>query len=111
MSKRFYHAFKEALDAAGMSVAEVCRRAGVSVNQVNKMMQRGSKGEAVSTNVDDAVRLANALGLTLDELLEDATAHARSEAATLWRQFDRDERDLLLAAIRGIAVHSRAEGE
>ena len=101
MPKRFYDALKEALDSSGWSIPRLCREAGVSSDQVTKFMQRAGKGLPASTNVDDAVKLANALGLTLDEMLEDRTAAARSEAADLWRKLHPSEREILLAAARG----------
>lgn len=64
-------------------------------------MQRAGKGECASTNVDDAVKLANALGFTLDEMLKDQTATFRSEAVDLWRSLTPEERDILRAAARG----------
>lgn len=109
MSRRFYDALEEALDATGWSIAKLCQVAGVSKDQVTKFMQRGAKGLPASTNVDDAVKLANALGLTLDEMLLDETAQLRSEAADLWRQLSQSERDILLAAARGRDVSAPAQ--
>ncbi|WP_142662763.1 helix-turn-helix domain-containing protein [Paracoccus laeviglucosivorans] len=101
MTRRFYDALKEALAASGWSIARLCDEAGVSRPQITKLMQRGDKGLPASTNVDDAVKIAHALGLTLDEMLEDRTAELRSEAASLWRKLTDDERNILLAAARG----------
>lgn len=104
MNRRFYDALKDALDAIGWSIPTLCREAGVSTTQITKFMQRGAKGERISTNVDDAAKIANALGLTLDEMLGDDTARLRSEAASLWRQLTDGEREILLAAARGQRV-------
>nr|WP_111299409.1 helix-turn-helix transcriptional regulator [Paracoccus saliphilus] len=101
MPRRFYDALKDALDSSGWSIARLCKEADVSTDQITKFMQRAGKGQPASTNVDDAVRLANALGLTLDEMLEDRTAELRSEAADLWRSLTSEEREILRAAARG----------
>lgn len=101
MPRRFYDALKEALNGSGWSIARLCQEAGVSTDQVTKFMQRAGKGERASTNVDDAVKLANALGFTLDEMLQDETAILRSEAVDLWRALTPEERDILRAAARG----------
>jgi len=101
MTRRFYDALKEALDATSWSIAQLCDAAGVSKTQITKFMQRGAKGLQTSTNVDDAAKIARALGLTLDEMLGDETAKLRSEAATLWRSLSEEEREILLAAARG----------
>ncbi|TJZ85808.1 helix-turn-helix domain-containing protein [Paracoccus hibiscisoli] len=101
MPRRFYDALKEALTSSGWSISRLCQEAGVSTDQVTKFMQRAGKGERASTNVDDAVKLANALGFTLDEMLHDQTADLRSEAVDLWRSLTPEERDILRAAARG----------
>ncbi|AGT09329.1 helix-turn-helix domain-containing protein [Paracoccus aminophilus] len=101
MSRRFYDALRDALEATGWSIPTLCREAGVPTTQITKFMQRGAKGERTSTNVDDAAKIANALGLTLDEMLGDDTASLRSEAVDLWRQLTDGERQILLAAARG----------
>lgn len=104
MAKRFYDALKEALDSSGWSISRLCKEAGVSTDQVTKFMQRAGKGLPASTNVDDALKLANALGFTLDEMLQDNTAVLRSETAELWRKLHPSEREILLAAARGRRV-------
>lgn len=109
MTRRFHDALKDALDATGWSIPKLCSEAGVSKDQVTKFMQRASKGLHASTNVDDAVKLANALGFTLDEMLQDNTSALRSEAADLWRMLSQDEREILLAAARGRAALPHAQ--
>jgi transcriptional regulator with XRE-family HTH domain len=111
MPRRFYDALKEALDSSGWSIAKLCKEAGVSSDQVTKFMQRAGKGQPASTNVDDAVKLANALGMTLDEMLQDRTAALRSEAADLWRALTPEERDILRAAARGRRAETGATHE
>lgn len=101
MTKRFYDALRDALDATGWSITKLCEEAGVSREQVTKFMQRSKKGQPATTNIDDAVKLAHAFGMTIDELIEDDTASLRSEAVDLWRKLTQEERDILLAAARG----------
>jgi transcriptional regulator with XRE-family HTH domain len=101
MVKRFADAFEDALAATGLSAAKVCELAGVSEEQIKKMRQRARKGLPASTNVDDAWKIGRALGLTLDELLQDDTAQLRSEAAALWRKLSQEEREILIVAARG----------
>lgn len=104
MTRRFYDALRDALKAAEWSIPTLCEKAGVSKDQVTKFMQRSAKGVPASTNVDDAIKLAHALGFTLDEMLQDDTAALRSEAARLWRELSDEERAILLAAARGRSV-------
>jgi transcriptional regulator with XRE-family HTH domain len=107
MTKRFYNALSDALDTTGMSLQQACAAAGVSYEQFKKFMQRGSKDLSTSTNVDDAVRLAAAFGVTFDELIQDDTAALRSEAAALWRSLGEAEREILKAAARGLPDQDR----
>lgn len=108
MVRRFYDALEEALAATGWSIPHLCEKAGVSKDQVTKFMQRSKKGLKASTNVDDAVKLANALGTTVDEMVQDDTAVLRSEAAHLWRELSPAERDILRAAARGRSDQAQA---
>lgn len=101
MTKRFYDALEDALTATGWSLQKACLEAGVSYEQFKKFRQRGAKDPHASTSVDDAVKIANAMGFTLDEFLEDHTSSLRSEAARLWRELNPTEREILLAAARG----------
>lgn len=99
MPKLFRDAFFEELERTGWSLRHACNVAGVSYEAFKKV----KAGKTLSPNVDDAVRLANALGKTLDELLDDRTAIDRETVAALWRELSEAERDLLRAAARGRA--------
>ena len=96
MVRRFADALDDALKAASWSLKHACEVAGVSYEQMKKMKQRGA-----STNVDDAIKLAHALGFTLDELVGDDTADLRSDIGDLWRKLSEAERRILIAAARG----------
>lgn len=103
----FRTAFLEALAESGLTVAEVARRSGVSKEQLNKLKQR----ENAKTNVDDARRVASAFGYSLDDFLEDDRAQVQAEIASLLSQLTEQERDFLLKAARGVAVHDHAEDQ
>jgi phage repressor protein C with HTH and peptisase S24 domain len=65
MMKTFSEAFQEAVRSTGRSVREVSATSGVSYEQLKKAMQ----GKTRSMNADDAVRVARAFGVTVEELL------------------------------------------
>lgn len=69
METRFRDGLMAELERRRMPLAELARRAHVSPEQLKKLKQR----DTVRTNVDDAVRLASALGTTVEALC--ATAH------------------------------------
>lgn len=52
----------EALRRNGMSIAELARRSGVSYDVLNKL----KRGDSQSTSAENAVKIAQALGLDLD---------------------------------------------
>ena len=97
MVKLFRDAFRDALAASGWSFAYVEKVSGVSAEQLKKV----SQGKSKSTNVDDAVRVAHAFGLSMDEFLGDGTMADRAEIVRLWQALTEAERDLLRAAARG----------
>ena len=92
-------------EATGTSLAAVARGAGVSVEQLKKVKQR----DTASTNIDDAVRVANYFGFTIDEFLRDDLASDRISAVRLWFQLSEAEREILRAAARGRAARGHAE--
>ena len=96
MTRRFYDALKEALEVTGWSIPKLCAEAGVSKDQITKFMQRAAKGQQASTNIDDAVKLAHALGMTIDQMLQDDSAALRSDAVAQWQQLTPEARAVLL---------------
>lgn len=96
MTKTFRDAFIEALETTGQSIAEVARKAGVSKDQLTKLKQR----ENAKTNVDDARRVAEAFGKTLDEFIDGQIASTDIELAKLLRQLAPEERQFLLNAAK-----------
>lgn len=96
MAKTFRQAFIEALAETGMSVAEVSRQSGVSKDQLNKLKQR----ENAKTNVDDARRVAEVFGKTLDGFIEDGISSEDTELASLLLRLEPGERQFLLNAAK-----------
>ena len=87
------------------SLKNVADTAGVSYEQLKKVKQ----GKSGSTNADDAVKVAHALGLTLDEFLDDDLASDRAEIASLYSQLTPEERAILLDAAKGRASRGHLE--
>ncbi|WP_412550262.1 helix-turn-helix domain-containing protein [Shimia sp. MIT910701] len=102
MERTFRDAFLVELGASGLSVAEVARRSGVSKDQLNKLKQRDS----AKTNVDDARRVAEAFGKTLDQFLKDTETSPYLEAVGLLSQLSEEEREFIIVAARA-AVDKR----
>lgn len=103
MAKSFRNALLEAIELTGLPLKTVAERAGVSYEQLKKVKQRAT----ASTNVDDAVKVANVFGVTLDEFLQDDTAAVRAEIVNLYIQLTEQERSILQAAARGQASQGR----
>lgn len=61
----FRDAIIVATDSMGVSLRKLADRSGVSYEQLKKLKQ----GKSQSTNVDDAMKVAQALGLTFDQLI------------------------------------------
>lgn len=104
MRKRFRDALIEHCERTKTSLSAVSNATGVSYEQLKKLRQNKSK----STNVDDAVLIANFFGLSLDEFIGDDTPQKREEILRLYSQLETSERDLLLAAARGFLSQHQA---
>jgi len=102
----FRDALLKTIEDRGLSLREVCEAAGVSYDQAKKLKQR----ELSSTNVDDAVKLADALGLTVNELLEDDLSSDRIEQARLYSQLSEPERRILREIAQARAALRPPEG-
>lgn len=99
-------AFREALIRAvedhDTSLRAVSKATDVSYEQLKKLNQ----GKSRSTNVDDAVKIANHFGKSLDEFIDDQTKIVRNELVDLYNALEPQERDLLLAAARGFRAQA-----
>jgi transcriptional regulator with XRE-family HTH domain len=98
MSRSFREALLRVLNERSISLKSVAEGAGVSYEQLKVLRRR----EGASTNVDDARRVANYLGLTLDELLEDDLAEVRSEVVALYNELTEREIAVLRAAAQAL---------
>jgi hypothetical protein len=98
MTKTFRQALIEWLDSTNIPLAVIAKRAEVSYEQLKKVTAR----ETASTNFDDAVKVAHAFGVTVDEFLEDDLASDRAAIAKLYTQLSPSERRLLRAAAKGL---------
>lgn len=105
MSKTFRDALIDITERTGISLASVCEKAGVSYEQIKKLKQRPD----AKTNVDDALKIAAALGLTLNELVEDDLAEDRALIVATYFRLSDQERRLLQATGRGLSAHDPAE--
>ena len=105
MTKLFRDALIDELQRTGWSLRYVATEAGVSYDQLKKVVQGRSK----STNVDDALRVAHVFGVSLDEFLADTSVRDREVVAELWQQLSEAEREILLSAAEGRAARARGE--
>lgn len=60
-----YNTIKRLAEDKGMSIAAVCKAAGVSESALSMMKARGGK-----MSIDSALKVARVLGVTVEELLE-----------------------------------------
>lgn len=102
----FRDALLRALKDTGESLRSVAEATGVSYEQLKKLKQNKSR----STNVDDAVLIANHFGQSLDEFIDDQTQVVRSEIVSVYNALEPAERRFLLDAARGIRGRDRSEG-
>jgi len=103
MKRTFREALLEAVASTHTSLQKVADGSGVSYEQLKKVGQRPD----ASTNVDDAKRVANFFGVTLDEFLGDDTASDRAAIVATYFQLSEQERLLLRATGRGLADQAR----
>lgn len=106
MTRTFREALIEAQAKAKISFAAIARSAGVSPEQIKKIVQR----ENASTNVDDARKIASVFGMTIDEFLDGDLSSDQIRAARLLVELSDAELELLRAAARGRAAQAREEG-
>lgn len=106
MPRTFREALLDTIAVTGLSLADVARGTGVSYEQLKKVAQRA----LASTNIDDAVKVANFFGFTIDEFLQDNLASDRVAAIRLWFELTDAERGILRDAARGRTSLPPAEG-
>lgn len=105
MTKSFRDALIDALARTGWKLKAVCEVAEVSYEQMKKVRV----GKSSSTNVDDALKMAHAFGVSLDEFVGDTTVQDREASVALWLRLTEAEREILQAAARGQNAPAPAE--
>lgn len=68
------------VDRRGLTLAGIARDAGVSYEQLKKIIQKVRAGKPATTNVEDATALARALGTTVESMLSDVCPSAEQGA-------------------------------
>jgi len=96
----FRDRIKTAMDAQGVSKAELSRRSGVPYHTLDKFLKR----DRATTSAENALALANALGVSVDGEAE------YQELRRLFFQLDEQEREYVLASIRGLAASHEGRG-
>lgn len=105
MTKTFRQALLQWLEQTSLSLAVIAERSGVSYDQLKKVKAR----ETASTNFDDAVKVAHAFGVTVDEFLDDDLASDRAGIARLYSELSPSELRVLRAAAKGLPSVPREE--
>lgn len=106
MVRTFRQALVDALKSTGTPLKQVADATGVSYEQLKKVRQRDG-----STNVDDAVKVANFFGMTLEEFIGDETATIRSDLVDLYNQLSNEERRYLQNSARGLIANRSHDTE
>lgn len=101
--ERFREALIARVHASGISVSELARKTGISKSQLDKLMQR----RVITTNVDDATKLAKFFGETVEDFMRmgETPAEASTSLArlrVLASQLTQPEQDMLEAQIAGL---------
>lgn len=98
MTKTFRTALIEALSATSTSAQKLADATGVSVHQIKKL----KSGKSLSTNVDDAVKIAHYFGKSLDQFLDDPSLASDVDIIGLLNRLSPQERDFLLSSAKGV---------
>lgn len=64
-----YDNIKRLANAQGMTIADLCRAAGVSESALSMLKKRGG-----SLSLDSAIKIARVLGTTIEAIMETAVA-------------------------------------
>jgi plasmid maintenance system antidote protein VapI len=87
------------MDASGTSAGELSRQTGVSKPLIDKLRQR----KAITTNVNDAMRIAQYFGKTVEEFLGVGNRQAKIDRLTgLIAQLDEDQARSMEAQIAAV---------
>lgn len=97
---QFRDAFLWHLDQHGTTLAELVEGTGVSRDILNKLKAR----PASSTHAEAAVKIAAFYGKSLEQFMRREPTDREREFARLFDQLTRQERQVLLAQMRGIVA-------
>lgn len=89
----FQKRVKAAMDAQGISKAELNRKSSVPYHAIDKFLKRPN----ASTSADNAAAIANALGIKVDDDRE------YEELRQLFYDLDEEQRKFVIASVRGLA--------
>lgn len=102
----FRDAFLWHLDHHGTTLAELVEGAGVSRDILNKLKARPES----STNVETAVRIAAFYGKTVEQFMRREPSSREREFLRLFDRLTQQERQLLVAQMRGLLdAHPKAD--
>lgn len=88
MSLTFREALLIALEDSGKSIPDVARGSGVSKDQLYKVKQR----DTASTNLEDAVRVAEYFGKTIDEFLSSPEGSSPHRVSEIYSRLSEEKR-------------------
>lgn len=91
MAKSFREALLSALEHSSFSLKAIADGSEVSYEQLKKVAQR----ETASTNVDDARKVAEFLGFTLDEFLDASDLSDRIRLVEIYNSLSHEEVEML----------------
>ena len=98
MAKTFRDALLTMIEKQGLSLKKVADGSGVSYEQLKKLKQ----AKSLSTNVDDARKIARFFGLSLDQFLDGDQLEAQAEIIEIYNRLPESERQFLLRSARGL---------
>lgn len=98
----FRDALLNTLEENEISLKALAEGAGVSYEQLKKLKQNKSR----STNVDDAAKIADYLGMSLTDLLSGAIGPSHAEITSVLQQLTPEDRRFLLNAAKAQIAHS-----
>lgn len=97
-------AFREGLiahvQAAGLPVAEISRRSGVSKFKLDKLMSR----KVASTNVEDAVKLARYFGTTVEAMCASSPDPLLQGVISHFHRLPPEEKRTVAAMLEGLSA-------
>ncbi|MGB0855057.1 MAG: hypothetical protein ACPGSI_17300 [Pikeienuella sp.] len=94
--KMFRDALIVRLEETGIPLSQVAEGAGVSYEQLKKLKQVPDR----STNVEDAIRVADFFGMSVEEFMSDGEVSGRHELAAILTRLSPEARKVLTTAAK-----------